>query len=330
MIAIDKKKLETVIHKYEDEIDLHLLKVKGSLTSWLKKSTVGKGVNIRSLRDEEILYLRLLRLSLPKIIKGNADKLDEYKKYFEKIIPSNQRGTTNFIKFKDALLSKMGYSLLRSGDKKRAIKPFYPKFYADLGIKSCVYCNSQLTICVDKGGNNKSAKFQVDHFEPKADYPFLSISFFNLYPVCGSCNLQKGGSLIDFNLYASNSSQILKSELTFELEKKSLALFRLSRLESKLSINFKGKGSKDFDEAFDVKGIYNTQKDLAAEIVLKSEIYNNSYKKALHNSFKKLYPDERIPFNRFIVGNYTDPKDIHKRPMAKFTQDIARQLGLIE
>jgi hypothetical protein len=30
-----------------------------------------------------------------------------------------------------------------------------------------------------------------------------------------------------------------------------------------------------------------------------------------------------------IIGNYIDKEDIHKRPLAKFTQDIAREAGLI-
>ena len=33
---------------------------------------------------------------------------------------------------------------------------------------------------------------------------------------------------------------------------------------------------------------------------------------------------------RLLVGNYTRSKDIHKRPMTKFTQDIAKQLKLIK
>jgi len=32
--------------------------------------------------------------------------------------------------------------------------------------------------------------------------------------------------------------------------------------------------------------------------------------------------------NRLIVGNYVEPENIHKRPMAKFMQDLANQLEL--
>ena len=74
---------------------------------------------------------------------------------------------------------------------------------------------------------------------------------------------------------------------------------------------------------------YNTQKDLAAELIIKSKIYNDSYKKMLMNTFNKLYGKNPMMFKRIIVGNYTERNEIHKRPMSKFTQDIARQLKLI-
>ena len=64
-------------------------------------------------------------------------------------------------------------------------------------------------------------------------------------------------------------------------------------------------------------------------IVLKSIIYKETYLKSLRNSFKKLYPDKIPMAERLLVGNYNNVKDIHKRPMAKFTQDIAKQLKLI-
>lgn len=33
---------------------------------------------------------------------------------------------------------------------------------------------------------------------------------------------------------------------------------------------------------------------------------------------------------RFILGNYTEEREIHKRPFAKFMQDIGKEVGLIE
>ena len=82
------------------------------------------------------------------------------------------------------------------------------------------------------------------------------------------------------------------------------------------------------NDIFCIEGIYNTQKDLAEEILIKSEIYSKAYKRSLINSFGTVIYDEEL-INRLLLGNYDKPEDIHKRPMAKFTQDIAKQLHLI-
>ena len=57
-------------------------------------------------------------------------------------------------------------------------------------------------------------------------------------------------------------------------------------------------------------------------------IYDASFKKDLLTNFKTLFKDEAT-LNRMIVGNYIEDTNIHRRPLSKFMQDIAQQLGLI-
>lgn len=58
-------------------------------------------------------------------------------------------------------------------------------------------------------------------------------------------------------------------------------------------------------------------------------IYNKAYTDSLKEGLKKLYKNKAPMLERLLIGNYVDEKDIHKRPMAKFVQDIAKQLKLI-
>lgn len=333
MIAIHDKRLESVIDGHKALIDLHISDVQKKLTKWIKKPKVGSGDLKRNLTFRELYYLRLLRSRLDVIIKINMKEIQRYQRLFDKILKlttEERKENGDYLKFKESLIRRMGYGLLRSGDKDKNIDAFYPYFYADLGIKSCVYCNSQLTVSVDSHDGKKSAKFQVDHYLPKAQYPCFSISFFNLYPTCASCNLKKGDDLLEFELFTESNDSTRDSVFNFQIEKKSLALFRITQNINDLKIIFDGKSAEEFNKAFDIQGIYNTQKDLGAEIISKSVIYNDSYKRALSSAIPNLYRNNVINFSRFVTGNYTDPKDIHKRPMAKFTQDISRQLGLIE
>ncbi|NOT77198.1 MAG: hypothetical protein HOP08_19920 [Cyclobacteriaceae bacterium] len=89
------------------------------------------------------------------------------------------------------------------------------------------------------------------------------------------------------------------------------------------------KGIESFDSLFAIQKIYDTQKDVVAELILKAVSYNDAYKEMLANSLPKMFQDKSI-VNRLLTGTYTDEKDIHKRPMSKFISDIACQIGLIK
>lgn len=82
-------------------------------------------------------------------------------------------------------------------------------------------------------------------------------------------------------------------------------------------------------DTFEIQGIYDTQMDVIEELVIKSQIYNDSYKQSLIHLFPNLFAKHDLS-NRMFLGNYDNPNDIHKRPMAKFMQDIARDLKLIK
>lgn len=328
MISISKHKLNDTIGLYKSDIDNHICDVRIKIKEWIENDCNNPESKFICLDFNQRRYLYFLHCQLDKIVIGDMGKLKRYKKIFDQIIPIKG---PDFKPFKDKLISIMGYEKLRSFKEGNKIKPIYPQFFDDLGIKVCVYCNSQLTITTKKQNKEHVARFQVDHFIDKANNPSLSISFYNLYPVCSSCNNKKGGNKkIEFELYSGNSKNTYKSEFEFSIDRTSIAEFRLTRDETSLKINFDDKES-GLNKYLGIQELYETQKDIAAEIIVKSEIYNDSYKKALQKSFSKLYGKDEltINFNRIILGTYTEPKDIHKRPMSKFTQDIAKQLKLI-
>ena len=202
-------------------------------------------------------------------------------------------------------------------------------YFEKIEIKSCVYCNSQLALTVRKVNGIKCAKFQVDHYYSKSEFPVFSISFYNLYPVCGPCNNSKSSNKVKFNLYSDSYNDFKTSKFKFEIDKKSILKYRVNGIDSELLIKFHEPTNANFKRTFAIEGIYETQKDIAEELVLKSMIYNKSYTDSLRIGLEKLYKDKAPMLERLLVGNYTEENDIHKRPMAKFTQDLAKQLKLI-
>lgn len=220
----------------------------------------------------------------------------------------------------------LGYTKLRD--------EFYPEYFRKIGIKSCVYCNSQLTIVLKKSNGEYDARLEIDHHYPKSEYPYLSISLFNLFPCCSSCNKRKSKAPVNFKLYSDNISKIKKSEYEFRIIPKSKCAYLLTKDAEKIEITFNDNstivnGSKSLQDAFSVKEIHDTQKDIVAELIIKSQIYNDNFKKLLQSNFSKLSLSQK-DFERVIVGNYTDERDIHKRPFSKITMDIANQLNLIK
>ncbi|WP_185246266.1 hypothetical protein [Chryseobacterium bernardetii] len=225
---------------------------------------------------------------------------------------------------KDEILKALNYKSLRGS--------FYPKYFRDLGLKTCVYCNSQLAISITTG-RKVSAKFQLDHYWPKDVYPWLSICLFNLYPSCGPCNNGKSKKEVEFNFYSDNYEELSTSNFKFGLTKGAKSTYLISKNIEDIKIYFTEpkpkKGKNTFDEVFQIKRIYETQLDIVEELILKSEMYDESYRSLLKQHYSCIGITE-VSLDRLILSNYTDIKDIHKRPLSKFMQDIAEEIGLIK
>lgn len=323
MISINQNIISKILQLNPTVIDQLIAEAKQSVTNFRDTPDKSGGRNIRvpiTLTQVEKDYLNKLIADFEIIVKTVPKGFKDLKDDFDAIITGKNLAKHNkgFVK---ELLTRMGYSKLRDN--------YYANYFEHTGLKACVYCNSQLAVTVRSFKGGKSAKFQVDHFLPKSEYPCFSISFFNLLPVCGPCNGKKSASAVDFNVYSEDSNDLRDSPFKFRLDKRSIVSYRINGDQNKLIIKFDDPKNKGLNKSFDIEGIYSTQKDLAEELVLKSVIYNENYLKTLKNSFTKLYPNKIPMAERLLVGNYTGVKDIHKRPMSKFTQDIARQLKLI-
>jgi hypothetical protein len=324
MISINTSIVNTAIKKFDSEIESYSNKAISRLTS------LSNDVSLDSFKHGYIKRL-LKELENKKIMSLSIKEIEDLKKKMDEVAPTKR----NFKSLADKIIECLGYNEIRTD--------FLPKFFNEIGIKACVYCNSQhtLNIKVDtytkKGEKKKErkwvAKYQVDHSFSQGDFPYLSICLFNFIPSCATCNNIKRKKKIDFKLY---QDQVIDNGFLFSLNEASKDLYIVNFDKEELIIEFYDPIKKDsissvpqsFEDSFHISKLYNTQKDLAEELLLKAIIYNKEYKQTLFDNFKKAIPRPEL-FNRFLVGNYTEPEEIHKRPMAKFMQDIAKDVGLI-
>lgn len=211
----------------------------------------------------------------------------------------------------------------------------YPTFLLKMGIRACVYCNAAFSVGSKEddtdGDKDNKINYTLDHYKPKNKYPYLAVSFFNLYPCCASCNSTKAQREPIWQLYAEAPREDL-NPFIFELEKASRLKYELSWNADDLQILFHDKRyasafSDIYSKYFHIRKLYNCFKPEVEEILWKQKIYNSTMINLMRSTLPHNIniPDTR----RLILGNYCDEKDILKRPLAKLYQDIAKQIHLL-
>lgn len=294
-------------------------------------------VDLRSYSGKEGEFFEAVLSSFATIIKGNPEELAQIIEEFN-------------IKGFNALLYD------RKADKQTGFggtveeifkyKPFRKSAKAqwlasNLNIKTCLYCNAQYTITLNK---RKKALFHFDHFFSKSKYPYLSLSFYNLIPSCSSCNILKSKKefaldshvhpyIKDFDKIASFTTNdlpvidyIIHGKKDFKLLKLSLTPREGTSKKEEMQIN-------NHIEVFALDEIYKHHRDVVSELYIKAYVYNKERIKELMDlplfigSTEKLLSLEEL--GRFLVGNYTLDKDLIKRPLSKLSKDIAKEVGLL-
>lgn len=208
-----------------------------------------------------------------------------------------------------------------------------PPIYRKLELKACVYCNANYTISDSDG----EGYYDLDHWKPKSFYPFLCITFFNLQPSCPSCNRRKSASDTPFfGLWDDSGSKDL-DVLKFKLDERSLVNYLVFLEKEKLKVDMvpadpwnadKVAIRNNTEQRLHIEARYTEHNDFTEEIVWKSKIYNASMIQSFRDSrFGALIP-KQVDLERFVLGTYTDPEDIHKRPLTRLAIDLAKQLGM--
>ena len=287
--------------------------------------------NLLAYIDLVLKYHKELLTVHPSGKKGFSYYISE----FEKQIP--RKNINKAIVADNTSIESLTKQIVKAMKYKEMRDEVYPLVTRDLGIKTCVYCNANYTITDRKG----RGYYDLDHWKPKALYPYLCTSFFNLQPACPSCNRKKSDDDEKefFQLWddtGKHELDVMGVDLTPESVIEYLLEHDASKLEPYLFAKKPQyeKMCKDTNEKLHINIRYQEHVDVAEEVIWKARAYNASYSKAMQDAFIEegnttglnLKVDE---LNRFILGTYTNTEDIHKRPLTAFMQSIGRQLGLI-
>jgi hypothetical protein len=192
----------------------------------------------------------------------------------------------------------------------------------EIGITVCPYCNRSYIQNIQNINQHskKRRTSEYDHFYPKSRYPHLAISFYNLIPSCKVCNQLKGKKDLGISPYEINNEAAV---IRWEPED---ATFVYPKGKIKIDIIAKVAEMKTNIEVLGLNDLYSNHTDIVQEILMKGEIYSSEYLQSLIEQFPDLIHSEEEAI-RIVFGNYTEEADLGKRPLAKLTRDIVKELG---
>jgi len=286
------------------------------------------------LRNREVFSIWFDQNNLSSLLGNNISIEDQIKNLIlaePKTLKTISHRVGGVLNSKDAQNNNLGFLKTKytSFTKRKDTKLYKASdLLLNTGITVCPYCNRTFIQSIKRTNGKTKRTCQLDHFLPKDRYPYFALSFYNLIPSCSACNHIKTTEEIGLSPYEINRADDV---LTFGWKPKDVAFsYPKGNISIELVCNpaVNGKMQSNID-IFGLKELYSNHDDIVKEMLLKGEIYSPDYIQNLVEQFPDLIENEEEAL-RIVMGNYTEEKDMSKRPLSKLTRDIAKELRFIK
>jgi len=302
--------------------DLHCRTIKSELEELiLEVCSAKKIVKKRKKSDgkfEDYDYLNFSQTDIDYLQNINLNMLLK-SKFLKEIIDELGKPTKGSDRYKLLfyIFVERGYEKFFSqGNNKKNYSAY--NFVESLDLDTCPYCNRNYTFVVRQG----KLRPEIDHFYPKTVYPYLAVNFFNLIPSCQTCNKTKSN---DINFDWLNPYDIQKNSFKFTYTPQSVEFAIVEKEKYNFdSFEIEISGNQSNIELFKLEELYKQHKDIVLELLIKKAYYPQSY---IEELAKFGFSQDEI--YRYLFSNYSQEKDLHKRPLSKLIKDIAQELGLV-
>lgn len=308
--CLKEKKLSSEINNSTKNFLNNMLNVESEI--YFEKIILGKPNELRNIYDSiknkhKVLFNK--SFTIKPIYVNILSKLFDYNKF-----SSKGRG----FKYKD----------LESGK----IKSWGAyELFKKLNINVCPYCNRQYTNTIHKKGKD-IIRPDVEHFLPQYKYPMFAISFYNLIPSCNDCNsVLKGDKEFQIDEvihpYMENKKNINLNRPIFDINMDVLKLEDIKNhiddIEISIEKEYKGKckGEENLDFINKIEAIYDSHKDLVADLLDKLYIYTDE----MIDEICMIIDDDSITRDRLYDAIFCEPKDEYEvvnTSLGKLKKDI--------
>ena len=307
---------------YKENILPNICKVYNELSNKSEKDSIKKYLDI-----------------LEKIKEGEKDFIVEKKsvKEFEKLDINKEYLPQNLLFYKEYLPDELfKYANLYGEGQKINEKEKWSRhrLLSLMGIEVCPYCqrnyisnyaenndkkceeedNKKVEEKKFEENNDEKTTATLDHFYPKADYPFLALSLYNFVPSCQVCN-----SI--FKKDADTRDSIYPYEEGFdELGVK----FKTSK---EVIYEILGEKNFDFSVEIDCKNIEDKEKENKVKNSIKNLGLDRVYEKS-HNQYIQdlLYTVEKYPENYLeACGEMFENNKDKKEQLKEYFKDIVKE-----
>lgn len=279
----DTKERKKIVNDYYTSLVMGRKKI-GELDDWCRSNLRIIGIN--NFKD---------------VVTAELEVLNNIKKYIDK----------NTINFPNNL-------------KTYIINTLYEKcidkiqFAQTIEVTVCPYCNRNF---INASSKKKIVTSQIDHFFNKSQYSIMAVSFYNLIPVCPSCNRIKSIEQFSYSPYDDkvHADELLR--FSFEITDVDF----LNHLE--VVIAYQNEIIKDNISILGLDELYKIHYDVVKELIEKKLLYVDEY---VYQMGKLLGKDNNLDeISRLITGGYTQEKMYGKRPLSKLITDISKEIDLI-
>lgn len=211
------------------------------------------------------------------------------------------------------------------------------KYLEKVNLKVCPYCNRNYIF--NFGNKKQEATAQLDHFYDKSNYPYFSLNLYNLVPSCSTCNLRKSNKDVLDNPIFNPFEDNLHNHITFksnsilsnkEIKECNSDFFAEERIEINIAYDTNDGKTNEHIDTFNIKPLYESHKDIIAELYQKRIIYSDEYLDDLFGQFGQKVFESREELLRLVTCGYIEDDKLNQRPLSKLIKDISQELGLIK
>lgn len=196
-------------------------------------------------------------------------------------------------------------------------------------VSVCPYCNRQYVFTLD----DNEVRPQFDHYYPKSIYPYLAVSIFNLIPSCSICNQAKSTlDTYDYPILYPFEEEF-GDEVRFDIDSNDIKYLHGMTDNFDISIQFeevdslKMKKIKRQNERLHLMELYDKHKDYVKDIAWNHHINSDDRIDEIMKKFPGMFLTKEDVISALYMNDVRKEK-LGKRPLAKLTRDIYRELEI--